>query len=42
MWNMLGKGGGVVTAVMSEVASQLQGEFCKHAESAKQKNCCLD
>ena len=28
-------GGGVVTAVMSEVTSQLQGEFCKLAEICK-------
>ena len=27
--------GGVVTAVMSEVTSQLQGEFCKLAEICK-------
>ena len=27
--------GGVVTAVMSEVTSQLQGEFCKLAETEK-------
>ena len=31
-------GGGIVTAIMSEVTSQLQAEFCKHAEPAKQKN----
>ena len=28
-------GGGVVTTVMSEMASQLLGEFCKLAESCK-------
>ena len=28
-------GGGVVTAVMSEVTSQLQGQFCKLAEICK-------
>ena len=28
-------GGGVITPVMSEVTSQLQAEFCEHAESAK-------
>ena len=28
-------GGGVVTAVMSEVTSQLQGEFCKLGEICK-------
>ena len=28
-------GGGVVAAVMSEMTSQLQGEFCKLAESCK-------
>ena len=28
-------GSGVVTAVMSEVTSQLQGEFCKLAEICK-------
>ena len=30
--------GRIVTAIMSEVTSQLQAEFCKHAEPAKQKN----
>ena len=30
-------GGGIVTAMMSEVTSQLQAKFCKHAEPAKQK-----
>ena len=30
-------GGGIITAMMSEVTSQLQAKFCKHAELAKQK-----
>ena len=30
-------GGRIVTAMMSEVTSQLQAKFCKHAEPAKQK-----
>ena len=36
-------GGGVVTAVMSEVTSLLQGElgFANLQKSTKQKNCCL-